>query len=131
MTNTSPADNQPDPNSTNPLISVGTITALASAVLAAAVAFGLDISDDRQAAILAAIGVLAPIVVALWGRRRVYAPATVASLLAACRPKLATGGAYRLDRTAIVGEHGPETVKLPEDLPTLRRAADGHGLTES
>lgn len=97
-TSTEPAEHTPDPTSTNPLISVGTITAVGSAVLAAAVAFGLHIGDDQQSAILAVIGVLAPIVVALWGRRKVYAPATVHRLLAARgRP-----------RTELRGEHGPE-----------------------
>lgn len=77
----------PDPNtsSTEPLISVGTITAAATAVIALLVTVGLPISGGQQAAILTAIGVLAPVVVAVWGRRRVYAPATVARLLAAAR----------------------------------------------
>jgi hypothetical protein len=64
---------------------VGTITAAATAVIALLVTVGLPISGGQQAAILTAIGVLAPVVVAVWGRRRVYAPATVARLLAAAR----------------------------------------------
>jgi len=72
---------EPDETSSEPLFSVGTITAAATAVIAALVAFGLPVTDDQQAAILGVVGVIAPIVVAVWGRRRVYAPATVARLL--------------------------------------------------
>lgn len=71
----------PDPTSREPLISVGGITAVVTALLAAFVAFGLPISDGQQAALLTLVGVLAPIAAALWGRGKVYAPATVAKLL--------------------------------------------------
>ena len=71
----------PDEESTQPLLSVGTITAAGTAVLALVAAFGLNLTDDQQAAVLGVLGVAAPIVVALWGRRKVYAPATVAKLL--------------------------------------------------
>lgn len=98
MTNT----HQPDPASAQPLLSVGTITAIGTALVGALVAFGLDLTDDQQSAILAVLGVAAPIVVALWGRRRVYAPATVARLLAARRPA----------RIELRGEHGPELLNL-------------------
>ena len=84
---TSPLPAPPDPNtaSTEPLLSVGTITAVATAVLSLLVLFGLHLSPATQGTILTAIGVIAPVVVALWGRRKVYAPATVARLLAAAR----------------------------------------------
>lgn len=75
----------PDPASTEPLLTVGTITALATAILGLLVLFGVDIPDEGKAAILSAVGVLAPVVVAVWGRRKVYAPATVARLLSAGR----------------------------------------------
>lgn len=71
----------PDESSTEPLVSVGTITAAATAVVGLLVAFGLDLTDTQRTAILGVVGVLAPVVVAVWGRRRVYAPATVARLL--------------------------------------------------
>lgn len=71
----------PDETSTEPLFSVGTITAAGAALLGLVAAFGLNLSDDQQAAVLGVLGVVAPIVVALWGRRKVYAPATVAKLL--------------------------------------------------
>lgn len=71
----------PDPDSTEPLLSTGTVTALATAVLALLVAFAVPLDDDQQAAILGVVAVLAPIVVAWVGRGRVYSPATVSKLL--------------------------------------------------
>jgi hypothetical protein len=87
MTDQTPAPAAPDPNtsSTEPLVTVATITALAAAALGLAVTFGLHLAPDQQAAVLGVVGVLAPVVVAVWGRRRVYSPATVVRLLAAAR----------------------------------------------
>lgn len=80
-----------DPNENHPrepLWSVGSITAAAAVVLDAAVVWGLPLSHAKETALLAVINVAAPIVVAVWGRRRVFAPATVARLLlAAKRPR--------------------------------------------
>lgn len=72
---------EPDAESTEPLFTVGTITAAVTAVLALLVAFGLDLSDGQKQAILGVVAVAAPFIVTAWGRRRVYAPATVAKLL--------------------------------------------------
>lgn len=76
-----------DPVPTNPpgepLVSVGTITAVAAAALALLVTFGLHLTADQQTAIIGVISVVAPVVVAVWGRRKVFSPATVARLLAA------------------------------------------------
>lgn len=91
-----------EPDSHEPLVTVGSVTAAGAAVLALVAAFGLHVSDGQQAAILGVLSVVAPIVVALWGRRKVYSPATVARLLA---PRGA--------RSARLGEHGPEDVILP------------------
>jgi hypothetical protein len=71
----------PDEKSKEPLLTVGTVTAAATAVLGLLVTFGLDLSDKRQASILAVVAVLAPLAVAWVARRKVYAPATVAKLL--------------------------------------------------
>ncbi len=78
---------QPDPNtnSTEPLISVGFVVAAATAILDVVVLFGVNLSDAQTAGVLAVVNVLAPFAVALWGRRKVYAPATVSRLLAAAR----------------------------------------------
>lgn len=66
-----------------PLVTVGTVTAGASAVIALLVAFAVTLSEVQVTAILGVVAVLAPTVVAVVGRRKVYAPATVKTLLAA------------------------------------------------
>jgi hypothetical protein len=60
-----------------PLLTVGTITAATTAILALVVALGLPVSNDTQAAILGVVAVVAPLVLALLARRTVWAPATV------------------------------------------------------
>ncbi|MFI7072034.1 hypothetical protein [Micromonospora sediminicola] len=72
---------EPDETATEPLLTVGTITAAVTAALALLVAFGLELSDGQKQAVLGAVAVAAPFIVAAWGRRKVYAPATVAKLL--------------------------------------------------
>lgn len=60
-----------------PLLNVGTVVTLCTAILGALVAWGVKISDDQQAALLALLAVLAPIIVALIGRTKVWSPASV------------------------------------------------------
>lgn len=72
----------PTSGAQEPLFTVGSITAGVTALIALVTAFGLDLSDRQQTAILGVVAVLAPLVVSLVGRGRVYAPATVARLLA-------------------------------------------------
>lgn len=70
----------PTPPPSEPLWSVGGITAAVTAVLALVTAFGLPLTDAQQAAILGVAAVAAPLVVALVGRGKVFSPATVARL---------------------------------------------------
>jgi hypothetical protein len=72
----------PDSAPSEPLITVGAITAGVTAVLALLVAFGLSLSADQQAAILGVVAVVAPLVVSLVGRGRVWSPASVARVAA-------------------------------------------------
>ncbi|TDC63869.1 hypothetical protein E1258_09490 [Micromonospora sp. KC207] len=72
----------PSSEASEPLLSVGGITAGVTALIALVTAFGLDLSAEQQTAILGVVAVLAPLVVSLVGRGRVYSPATVRSLLA-------------------------------------------------
>lgn len=65
-----------------PLVTVGTGTAAASAVLALLVSFAVPVNDAQQAAILGVVAVAAPLVVAWVARRRVYSPATVEQIKA-------------------------------------------------
>lgn len=72
----------PGPNaSAEPLINVGTITAAGVAVLALLVSFGVSLDDDRQAAVLGIVAVIAPLVVAVVGRARVWSPESVRRLV--------------------------------------------------
>ncbi|WP_405111910.1 hypothetical protein OG559_02515 [Micromonospora sp. NBC_01405] len=68
----------PDSAPSEPLFTVGAITAAVTAVIGLLVAFGLPVSDAQQTAILGLAAVAAPLVVAAVARGRVWSPATVA-----------------------------------------------------
>jgi hypothetical protein len=74
---------QPDPNKTQPLAGPGVITSAVAAVLGFLVTLGLDISPETQAQIMTAAAIAAPLLVWLWGRQKVFSPATVHRLLSA------------------------------------------------
>lgn len=76
------SDQIPTPAPEEPALTVGAITAFASAVLSALVIFGLDISDAKVQAVLAIVTIAAPLVAAWFTRKKVFSPATVARLLA-------------------------------------------------
>lgn len=59
-----------------PATIVGTITAAATAVIALLVAFGMDLTDEQQQAILGVVAVAAPVIAAVVIRGKVYAPKT-------------------------------------------------------
>lgn len=65
---------------TEPSTIIGTITGLAAAVVAALIAFGVDLSQDQQNALLGLVAVVAPIVAGVLIRSKVFAPATVEKL---------------------------------------------------
>ena len=62
---------------TEPAAIVGTVTAVVAAIIALLVAFGLDISQDKQVAILGVVTVVTPLIASLVIRGKVFAPATV------------------------------------------------------
>jgi ABC-type arginine/histidine transport system permease subunit len=62
---------------TEPALTVTAITTLVAAVLGLLVAFGLDISQDQQTAILSVIGAAYAVGTPLLIRARVDSPATV------------------------------------------------------
>ena len=64
-----------------PLITIGTLTALVAAVVALLVAFGVPLTGDQREAILGAAAVVAPLVVAFLSRPKVTPNATVAELV--------------------------------------------------
>ena len=60
-----------------PLISISSIVAGATAVIALLVAFGVPLTEDQKVAILGLVGVLAPVIVALATRGKVTPNAAV------------------------------------------------------
>ena len=60
-----------------PIISVSSIVAAATAVIALLVAFGVPLTEDQKVAILGLVGVLAPVIVALVTRGKVTPNAAV------------------------------------------------------
>ena len=60
-----------------PLISISSIVAAATAVIALLVAFGVPLTEDQKVAILGLVGVLAPVIVALVTRGKVTPNAVV------------------------------------------------------
>lgn len=74
-------DSIPDPDSSEPALSVGVVTTAVTAALTLAVTFGLDLSTAQTAAILGTVAALAPLVSAWFTRGRVYSPQSVAQLM--------------------------------------------------
>lgn len=54
-----------------PVITVGTITALVAALIVVATAFGLPLSDAQTQSLLSLTAILGPLVAALWTRGKV------------------------------------------------------------
>lgn len=64
-----------------PLLTAGGIGAAAAAILGVLVAFGVDLTEAQQAAILGVVAVLAPVVVALVARHLVTPNGKVVELV--------------------------------------------------
>jgi multisubunit Na+/H+ antiporter MnhG subunit len=73
--------NNPNPDSTEPALSVGAVAAAVGAVLALLISFGVDLTESQTKAILGVVLVAGPVALAAITRARVYAPGTVARLL--------------------------------------------------
>ena len=63
-----------------PLHSVAGITAAASEVLALVVSIGFDLTTDQQVAIIGVVAVLAPLLVGIVARGKVFSPDAVARI---------------------------------------------------
>jgi phosphate/sulfate permease len=63
-----------------PVITAGTITGIVSALIGVAVAFGVDLDETQTAAIIGAVGLLAPIVAAVVSRFLVVPASEVVAL---------------------------------------------------
>ena len=69
-----------NPNSSEPALSVGVVTALVGAALALVASFGLDLTPAQTTAILSFTTIVAPLTSAWFTRSRVYSPAAVAEM---------------------------------------------------
>jgi hypothetical protein len=68
---------------TEPVLSRAAIVTVATAALGLGVAWGLPLTNTQQTAVLYAVGLLAPMVLAWWARRHVNSPATMSKVKAA------------------------------------------------
>lgn len=78
MNNPIKIKSQPDPDSREPVLSRAAVTALAGAVVAAVVSFGLPLSEAQQASLTTLLVAVAPVAAALWARRKAWSGASVA-----------------------------------------------------
>ncbi len=60
-----------------PIFSTASIVTVVTAILTLITAFGLEIDNDKQAAILGAIAVVAPVILGIIARSKAWAPLTV------------------------------------------------------
>lgn len=79
---------KPTLNDTQPALIRGGVGALVAAVLAFLTAWGVDISPDRQTAILGLVAVVGPYLTAWWIKRNVYCPATHKAAVEAAREQV-------------------------------------------
>jgi hypothetical protein len=98
-----------------PLLTVGGIGAIATAIVALLVAFAAPIDNNQQAAILGCIAVAAPFIVALVGRAKVWSPSTVRAMVLAAK---ATPGKRTMPYTRVAGPDGDvrDLPRPPVDL---------------
>ncbi len=67
--------------SSEPALKVGAVVAFVGALIAAAAAFGLNLTAEQTAAVMTVTTIVAPIVSGWLTRSRVYSPASVAQLV--------------------------------------------------
>lgn len=65
------SDTVPAGGSTEPVIAAATISGVATALVAVFVAFGAHITTDQSAALIGAVGVIGPVVLAFFARSKV------------------------------------------------------------
>ena len=76
-----PATNAP----TEPALAVGVIGTIGAAVLTLVVAFGLPLTEAQTLSILGLLAVIEPVILAVFVRGKVFAPATVNRMVAAAK----------------------------------------------
>jgi hypothetical protein len=96
---TIPATPEPDA-AKEPLLSVGTITAFAAAALGVGAAFGLPLTDAQTGALLGLVPFAAALIVAIWGRKKVFSPATTRAMVV----EAAASGQVKTEATVVPAE---------------------------
>ena len=103
-----------------PLVTLASITAGATALLALLVAFGIPITQEQQVAILGVVAVAAPFVVAIAGRGRVTPNGSVVERVDS-EGTVKAGEANELPTDMVIRELGvptePDTVDNLYDVP--------------
>ena len=96
----------PKPLTSEPAVTTGaSVAAVVVAVLGLLTAFGVDLTPDQSAAILAVVAVVAPIVTAFLIRRQVWSPAGLAQVM----PVHEGAGPSPEDEADDPGEHRAES----------------------
>ncbi len=102
-TNTVTPPPPPPTAPSEPVLSAASIVTVATAILAALVAFGLPVDANQQAALLGAIAVIAPVILGILARRVAWSPFTAGAVARAevakvrreqAKPEPPTGGAW-------------------------------------
>jgi len=78
----------PTNSPSEPLVTVGTVTAVIAGAITFGAALGFKLSVQQTAAILGSVATLAPLVVAIVGRRKVFAPDTVRAMVLNAKSRL-------------------------------------------
>lgn len=76
-----PNDTPRSDDPTDPTGVVATIVASVTALVAIAVAFGVPLAEEQQAALLSAVAVIAPVAAMYWVRLKAWRPSTVGALV--------------------------------------------------
>ncbi len=75
------SNNQTPTSSSEPLLFIGLVVGVVTALMAVLVEAGLPLSPGLQTAVVGLVSALGALVVAIWGRSKVFSPATVGQLL--------------------------------------------------
>lgn len=78
---TDPLPTPPPGAPSEPLALVSVVTGIGAALLGLAVSLGLHLTADQETSLVTLITAAAPVVVWLWGRHRVFSPATVRRMM--------------------------------------------------
>lgn len=99
---------QPPPqptSSSEPLLFIGLVVGVVTALVAVLVEAGIPLSPGLQTAIIGLVSALGALVVAIWGRSKVFSPATVQQMLH--QSGASTTVSTKADDTTVTAEMPP------------------------